>query len=349
MRRSVCVIAEDVSLPLDEGIKTFAYSLILSWQRENRALGISVRSAGKIRAGHTIGARANRCFLSPHLWAISRRFHAAVVCYVPSASATLSSFLRCGLLKRYWPHASIVMVSLQPRRYGRLARRLIRMLAPDIVFVQDEATMKLLQSLGCHAGLLPSGVDLERFKPVTASAKVELRRKYRLDTEAFTVLHVGHIKTERNIELLVQARQRYNAQVILVGSSLPDKERKSLADRLREQGVIVMDKYIKDVQEIYQLSDCYLFPVFSEGACIGTPLSVLEAMACNLPVVTVKFGALPGLFKEGQGLFYAESPEGLLLNLGGIHKNNGYQTRGKVLPYSWDNIANHILTQSEVH
>lgn len=348
MQQSVCVISEDVSLPLDEGIKIFAHSLIRSWRREHRVLGISVRSQGKIGAGHTISARTNKFFLGTRLWAISRRFHPEVVCYVPSASATLSSFLRSRVLMFYWPSARIVMVSLQPRRYGWLSRLLIPLLAPHKVFVQDEATMKQLLALGCKAAMLPSGVDLDRFTPVSSLKKIELRLKYYLDPNAFTVLHVGHIKTERNVELLVQVRRRYNAQVILVGSSLPDKERTSLANRLREQGVIVLDRYLGDIQELYQLADCYLFPVFSDGACIGTPLSVLEAMACNLPVVTVRFGSLPGLFKEGQGLFFADTPEALLTSLGGIERNDGYQTREKVLTYSWHGIASDILAPSEV-
>jgi len=60
-----------------------------------------------------------------------------------------------------------------------------------------------------------------------------------------------------------------------------------------------MDRYIKKIEEIYQLSDCYIFPITFEGGGISILLSVLEAMACNLPVVTTKFGGLPAIFKGG--------------------------------------------------
>ena len=33
------------------------------------------------------------------------------------------------------------------------------------------------------------------------------------------------------------------------------------------------------IEELYQLADCYLFPVASTDNCIGVPLSVLEAFA----------------------------------------------------------------------
>jgi glycosyltransferase involved in cell wall biosynthesis len=348
MRQSICVITEDLTLPLDEGIKIFAHSLIRSWSRECRALGLSVHSPAKIKGVHTIAAKTNKFFLGYKLWTISRRFRPDVVCYVPSASATLFSFLRSRLLKLYWPHARVIMVSLQPRYYGWLSRHLIPFLSPDKVFVQDEPTMRRLCTLGCNAQMLPSGVDLNKFIPVSSERKMELRTKYRLDPKAFTILHVGHIKKERNIELLVQVRRLYGAQVILVGSSLPHKERTELTAYLRGQGIIVLDKYLGNIQELYQLSDCYLFLVFSSQACIGTPLSVLEAMACNLPVITVRYGSLPKLFEEGQGLFFADTPEELLRDIASIKRDNGYNTRSKVLPYSWQNIAKNILNQSGV-
>jgi glycosyltransferase involved in cell wall biosynthesis len=346
MRQSVCVISEDLTLPLDEGIKIFAHSLIRSWSRECRTLGLSVRSVGKIKASHTITMKINRLFLNFKLRSIISRFRPDVVCYVPSASATLFSFLRVWILKLYRPDARVIMVSLQPRDYGWLSRHLIPLFFPDEVFVQDETTMSRLLALGCRAKMLPSGVDLDKFTPVSSERKKELRAKYKLDPKSFTVLHVGHIKRERNIELLVQVRRQYDAQVIFAGSSLPDRERMELTSYLRGQGIIVLDEYLGDIQELYQLSDCYLFLVFSNHACIGTPLSVLEAMACNLPVITVRYGSLPKLFEEGQGLFFADTPEELVQEIADINRDNGYDTRAKVLPYSWQNIASNILGQS---
>jgi len=347
MRQTICVISEDLSHPLDEGIKIFAHSLLGAWSKEHRALGVSLRAVEKNKGSHIIGIKANKLMLSAGLWNISRRFRPDLVCYVPSASATLFSFLRSRMLKLYWPHARVVMVSLQPRHYGSLSGRLIRFFCPDAVFTQDDNTRRRLSGIGCTTQIIPSGVDLDRFTPVPQVKKTELRKKYHLDPDSFTVLHVGHLKKKRNIELLTRVHRQTNAQVICVGSSLPDKDRLALTGSLREQGVVVLDKYIPEIQEIYQLSDCYLFPVFSEDACIGTPLSVLEAMACNLPVIAVRYGGLSHNFKEGQGLVFTDDQEGILSSLAGIKRNNGYRTREKVLPFSWLKIARKILEQSK--
>jgi glycosyltransferase involved in cell wall biosynthesis len=346
MRQSICIISEDLSLPIDEGIKSFAYSLIRSWSREYRVLGLSVRAQGQTEDPHTILVKSNKLLLGYKLWAKLRQFKPNLICYVPTPSATIFSFIRSRVLKLYQPHARVVMVSLQPRYYGWLSRHLIPLLSPDMVFVQHEPAMQQLLALGCRVQMLPSGVDLEKFTPASPERKIELRTAYRLDPNAFTVLHVGHITKTRNIELLAQVRREYTAQVVFVGSSLLHKDRTTLAAQLREQGIIIFDEYIHNIEEFYQLSDCYLFPVFSDHDCIGTPLSVLEAMACNLPVVTVRYGSLPSLFEEGHGLLFADTADELIHNIASVKRLNGCNTREKVTPYSWQNIASNLLEQS---
>jgi len=238
------------------------------------------------------------------------------------------------------------MVSLQPRRYGRVSGYLIPRLCPDMIFVQNETSLRQLSGLGCKVGQVASGVDLNKFAPVNRDRKTELRTKYGLNPESFTVLHVGHITGGRNIELLADVSRQADAQVILVGSSLIHEDRAEMTTRLKEQGIIILDKYLSNIEEIYQLADCYLFPVFSEKSSIGTPLSVLEAMACNLPVVTVRFGRLPQLFEEGQGLFFADDEEGLVQRVTGVKNINGCHTREKVAECSWERVASDILEQT---
>ena len=346
-RRSICVIAEDLSLPVDEGIKHFAVSLLQGWSKEHRILGLSVRSTAQSALPDAVSLKANKFFLSLRLFSRLRRFRPELICYVPSAAATIFSFLRARILKIYCPRARVVMVSLQPRRYGRLSKRLIPLLSPDAVFVQHEPVMRQLIDLGCLASLLASGVDLNKFKPVSPDRKKELRARYGLDPAAFTVLHVGHITEGRNIELLTEVRRRESAQVVLVGSSLVHPDRAAISARLKEQGIIILDTYFKNIEEIYQLSDCYLFPVVSDRSCIGTPLSVLEAMACNLPVAAMRYGLLPQLFNPGQGLFFADTPEELVECVARARSMNGScHTRENVAACSWEKIAADILEQS---
>ena len=347
MKQSACIITEDMSPPLDEGIKNFAHSLLQAWPSEIPVRGISMLPGRRVNNSKIASLRVNRLFLSYRLWEELRSYRPDLICYVPSASATLFSFLRSRLLKLYQPRARVVMISLQPRQYGWLSRHLIQFLAPDVIFVQRKETAKQLITLGCHVQLIPSGVDLDKFTPVSPEKKAELRAKYDLEPEAYTVLHVGHIKRERNVQSLTHIRQILNAQVILVGSSFPGQDEHLLTE-LQGQGITIFNQYQPNIEQLYQLSDCYVFPVVSEQACIGAPLSVLEAMACNLPVVTLRYGDLPAGFDDGDGLFYAEKPSELPEIVAQTMCTDGYNTREMVAPYSWQNVARLLLGQSDL-
>jgi len=61
--------------------------------------------------------------------------------------------------------------------------------------------------------------------------------------------------------------------------------------------------------EVFKSADAYLFPSYSEGL----PLSVLEAMACGLPIVTCAVGGLRDFFQDGWMGFITESRDPTIL------------------------------------
>ena len=68
----------------------------------------------------------------------------------------------------------------------------------------------------------------------------------------------------------------------------------------------IIDTYLRNVQEVYQLADVYLFPVQEIENCIDIPLSVLEAASCNLPIVTTEYGELASFIGQEGFLFTAD-------------------------------------------
>ena len=343
-RGRVCFVADNLLGPQDEGIRKFASSLLAAWPRDWEVLALSPRASGPHDG--VIPLKTNRLLLGRRLWAELRRFKPGLVLYVPSSSATLFGLLRSRVLKLYWPGARVFLVALQPRSYGWLGRTLAPRLAPDGVLVQSRRTREALGQLGFPVGLLPGGVDAERFSPVSWERKAALRAKYGLDPASFIVLHVGHLSRLRNIESLLRVRKALACQVLLVASSLHGQNR-GLLDPLKEGGVTVIDRYLPHIEEVYQLSDCYLFPVLSDRASIEVPLSVLEAMACNLPVVATRLGGLTDLFQEGEGLLFATGDRELLSALERARSENSCHTREKVAPYSWQAVAERVIALAQ--
>ena len=113
---------------------------------------------------------------------------------------------------------------------------------------------------------------------------------------------------------------------------------------LNNSGCIVWRDYLKNIEETYALADCYIFPV-EKGNSILMPLSVMEAMACNLPVISTKFEGLAKFFKGRNGLTYVEKTEDILSALTNL-KGSGKRidNREKVLSFSWKNIVETLNT-----
>jgi glycosyltransferase involved in cell wall biosynthesis len=195
----------------------------------------------------------------------------------------------------------------------------------------------LLNELGVKTRFLPNGVDTEKFSPVSERTKEKLREKYDIANQ-FIILHVGHIKNERNIRVLGDLVEGNNLVVIVASTSTKVDE--DLIRYLEEKGVLIWKEYFENIHEIYNLSDCYVFPVTKANASIEIPLSVLEAMSCNLPVVSTNFGGLVDFLEEGDGLFFVDNEKGFIKKIEMV--KNGplcVETRKKVLPLSWGKIG----------
>jgi glycosyltransferase involved in cell wall biosynthesis len=187
-----------------------------------------------------------------------------------------------------------------------LFKPVVPLLKPDLVLAQSDEAEAIYSRLGCN--IMPfvySGVDIKRFHPVSKKEKEELRARYGVESDKFVVLHVGPVKKSRNLECLRKIQGDSDNQVLLVGRPATKYERE-VADVLGKAGVVVTQAYNPRIEEFYALSDCYIFPTTDAAGSIDIPLSVLEALACGLPVVSTRFGGLPRIFSEGDGFCYAD-------------------------------------------
>ena len=191
---------------------------------------------------------------------------------------------------------------------------------------------------------------MARFAPADAARRHALREQYGVADGAQVILHAGHINRNRNVQILAALAGLENAHVILAGSS-STRQDTGLIEELQAAGVSVYTTYNPRVEELYQLADLYVFPPSpatspDETPAIEVPLSVLEAMACDLPVVATCFGGLPAMFEEGEGLFYvndpADSAEWQRKVREGLSAGRGH-TRHRVAPHSWQNLVDVVL------
>lgn len=343
MKNKICIISDAIEEPFDEGVKIFVFNLIKELSRTNNIISISRKEVydSDIRKINKKALPKNKFLFSTRLSKEIRRFKPDIILYIPIACATIYSFFRSVVLKYLSGKTRLVMVTLQPRKYNNIEKLILPFMAPDLILAQSEKTKNDLSELGCNVKKIFAGVDLDKFKPIKPEFKKELRKKYNLPLNKKIVLHVGHINRNRNIQIMNRIQHNLNTQTLIVGSTSTQQD-SELAYELRKNGVVIIDKTIKNIEEIYQLSDCYVFPVFNDNACIELPLSVFEALACNINVVSSNYGDLKTLVREQNGIKYCENEKEIIDGIADAFEKNNNNNHGIVGSFSWTNIATAI-------
>jgi glycosyltransferase involved in cell wall biosynthesis len=105
----------------------------------------------------------------------------------------------------------------------------------------------------------------------------------------------------------------------------------------------VIDEYTDDIHEIYQAADLYFFPVSIRTGALEFPLSVIEACACGLPVLTTRFGALTEILEDGGGLEWFSRVSEITEKIE-ILRNGTVDTQAKVVDLSWERMFDRYLS-----
>lgn len=321
--------------PYDEGMKNVMRNLANELSKDNDLTQLTLSNE---KYKFFKDKRFN--FLSPNLARQIKEFRPYILHYIPVSGITPASFIRAKVLASYAKNAKIIVSCLQySKKNSGLLVKAVPILKPDLILVQSKRTSQKLRRIGIRTAFLPNGVDLEKFSPPKQGIKDNLRRKYGI-SDKFVILHVGHLTDNRNIRVLADLSVENNLVIVVASTSTQADNR--LAEFLKSKGVVVWQRYFENIQDIYNLSDCYVFPAEKDSSCIEIPLSILEAMSCNLPIISSKFGGLPDIFKEGGGFYYANSFEEIHEKIQQIRSGAEVTNRQKVLGLSWKNVAQEL-------
>jgi glycosyltransferase involved in cell wall biosynthesis len=207
--------------------------------------------------------------------------------------------------------------------------------------VPSYRSLLYFKRLSINAELISVGVDVARFRAAGREEKRALRKRYAFDEKSYIFLHVGHLSPRRNLSALLCLLQLPDSEIVLVGStSTPASTR--IRDYLESRGVRVIRKPVP-VEDFYRLSDCYVFPAEDTEGAIEIPLSIVEALASGLPVLTTPFGGLKDHLAEGGDIRFWNSEAELLKAARAIRSRLPSSVRS-MEAFSWDMIAERMTT-----
>ncbi len=234
------------------------------------------------------------------------------VLYVPFPTKKWVMAMRVYILSKFTKKLDVVLVLKTP--IGALGKFFLKKSRAGIIVFSRDAADFYSDIVGKErVTYMKTGVDTEKFTPVSDECSRELKKKYGFDPDKKLVLHVGHLNEGRNIRLLTKLDEKYEA--LLVTSTLTRSEadpelKKALLSR---PNIHIIDDYVPQIQEIYQLADVYFFPVVESGRCIDVPLSCMEAAACGKPIITTCFGEMKEL-SHVKGIVYLDAFDSETIN-----------------------------------
>jgi glycosyltransferase involved in cell wall biosynthesis len=198
------------------------------------------------------------------------------------------------------------------------------------------------------------GIELDERVAPELNGRGESRRYLGIPGDRFAVGWIGRMTAVKRTDDVLIAFKRLrdggvDAVLCMVGDG-PD--RLQLEQRAHELGVArntVFLGYQEDVAPFYAAFDALVLPSGNEG----TPVSVIEALAAELPVVATRVGGVPDVVRDGEDGFLVEAGAtddlaDRLAQLAGdpaLRARMGKQGRERVLPrYAVDRLVDDVDT-----
>ena len=335
------ILSNGLTDVVDEGYLKVANSLVKRMKAKNPDITVVSYERKSALTDHYL--ELNKLLLSRKLISLIKK-HKGNVLYIPFPAKMIATALRIFMLSIF-KRGDLRVLLVMTGKMNWLPKMLMKVSgAKFIVLSKDTENFYKSFLKENRVRYLKTGVDTSKFVPASKEKQVELKVKYGFDPNRPIVLHVGHLNRGRNVGELMKLDPKY--QVVLVTSTLTKNEQDCdlKASLLSAPNIRIIDEYVPNIEEIYQMSDVYFFPVLQSCQCIDVPLSCLEAAACNKAIVTTDYEEMKA-FTGMPGFYFIDSFEKTRLNelIGEALTKPDADTRTAVLEYDWEYSNGQLL------
>lgn len=273
------------------------------------------RSAQKIAYGAGIPNR-----LQQNRWSILQLPFMMMAFFI----ATLRSAQKSNLLHAFWSPASMIavivgLIKSKPVVITLWGSDLLFLKMPilshlfrvilskaKIIFCENQHFKNQLVQLkfpSKNIMVLPNGINFEQFK---SRDKLSSRTQLKLHEEKLIVLSIGSLTKNKGHIYLIHAfselvQKRDNIYLCIVGAGDQHESLKHEIEQLQLNGKVdlVGETPPEKIATWLNAADIFILPSLHEG----TPNSLLEAMATELPTISSATGGIPEIIDDGNNGF----------------------------------------------
>ena len=156
---------------------------------------------------------------------------------------------------------------------------------------------------------LGAGLEPDRFAVPDRKEAAAKRKEFGFSPENFLLVSVGELNRNKNHEVVIRALaglEDPNLRYLICGKGSEQGRLEALIRELKLEGRVVLAGFREDITQILCSADCFIFPSIREGL----PMSVLEAMAAGLPIITSdNRGTREYIVDDSNGIVCRNTPE----------------------------------------
>ncbi|MDP8200854.1 MAG: glycosyltransferase family 4 protein [Candidatus Tenebribacter burtonii] len=218
----------------------------------------------------------------------------------------------------------------------------------DLLIAVDKNTkdyyVRKYPSIKNKIKLIPIAVDTDKFFPMDSEM---IRKKYHFSKKDKIIIFVGRIEKEKNVKFIIDSfvhvqKKIGNVKLLLVGSGRQEEEYKAYVSQKGIKDVFFKGEVANEIiPELLNCADVFAFSSLYEGS----PTVIKEALACNIPIVSVNVGDVKSMINDLDGCFLAERDitdfSSKLINI--LNNRGKFAGRKRALEFNSDSIGQMTL------
>ncbi|MBU2576891.1 MAG: glycosyltransferase family 4 protein [Nanoarchaeota archaeon] len=223
----------------------------------------------------------------------------------------------------------------------------------DLIAIEGDFELPLIRDLGLDKNKtfsLPIGIDLEVTKKFKKNYR-DIRKKFNFSKKDLVLLAVNQVSPDKGVDLLINSfallkKKIKHSKLIVVGSGSLEGMMQNLIKKHKLENDVVHLKGIpeKELYDCYFSSDIFVCAQTQQNVSV----SVQEAMACGLPIVSFDQVVLVKNDKNGIAVKNKNSDglkEGILKIYRGDMRKLGAGSLDLIKNYTWETIAKTAITK----